>query len=89
MKMVTGWRRIYITARVVQNPEDDQEYSVYRTILTDIKDYLDSKSISNVDFLPIPVHFKVIKNILSEEASSSKKVGEKSKTEDVSKVFLL
>ena len=40
MKMVTGRRRIYITARVVQNPEDDQEYYVYRTILTDIKDYL-------------------------------------------------
>ena len=69
IKMMAGRRRIDITARVVENPEDDQEYSVYSTALKDIKDYLDSKSISIDDFLPIPVHFKIIKNVLFEEGS--------------------
>ena len=64
IKMITGRRRIDITARVVENPEDDKEYYVYRTVLKDIKYYLDSKSISIGDFLPIPVHFKIIRNIL-------------------------
>ena len=75
MKMVTGRRRIYITARVVQNPEDDQEYYVYRTVLQDIKDYLHSQSISIDDFLHIPVHFKIIKKIYLKEGLHLKRLG--------------